>query len=392
MKILLIEYCNFDDYPIGGYLTFAKQMAKAFKCDFYAVGVSTDNDEVGVWKKKDLGGSEFNFMALANVPKLTKRPLIPLRLQAYFLFKRNERKIYAQDFDIVFVQTPEALFSVPHKSDSVVLARIPGLENPLRISRYWFAKYFAAIFQILFFRGLRLADHILATGDTVAVDYFANQLKGYVSQEKVVKFPSRFDESIFFPSDMRKCRTELNLDPQAVVVVTAGRISELKGWSLILDAFESFRLSVSHAKLIFVGDGEDRVKLERAVENCGLGKSVTVTGSVNHVKLSKYLNAADLYVSGSLVEGWSTSLMEAVACATPVVVTDFSSANELVDHGLSGFVCNRREPEAFAELMLRALDLDRDALKVKAKEVSQFGVGRLREAVLSFENKVQVDS
>ncbi len=62
-------------------------------------------------------------------------------------------------------------------------------------------------------------------------------------------------------------------------------------------------------------------------------------------------------VAGSLVEGWPTAIVEALACGKPVVTTEVSGARELVLDGRNGFVVTEREPERFARAMLDALSL-----------------------------------
>ena len=55
-----------------------------------------------------------------------------------------------------------------------------------------------------------------------------------------------------------------------------------------------------------------------------------------------YLNAADIYVSTSLSDGTSLSLLEAMACSLPVVVTDIPANKEWITDGHNGFLCCRK--------------------------------------------------
>jgi glycosyltransferase involved in cell wall biosynthesis len=72
-----------------------------------------------------------------------------------------------------------------------------------------------------------------------------------------------------------------------------------------------------------------------------------------------YLNASDLFIMGSYIEGWSTSLIEALACGIPVCVTDFGSAKEVVEEGKNGFVVNSHDTDLFTQAMLKALMIPR---------------------------------
>ncbi len=65
-RILLIEVCNFTDYPIGGYLSFAKQMITAFGNQLALVGLEDDETPIGKWTKKNINGIVYDCFAVAK--------------------------------------------------------------------------------------------------------------------------------------------------------------------------------------------------------------------------------------------------------------------------------------------------------------------------------------
>lgn len=65
-KILLIEICNFTDYPIGGYLSFAKQMLTAFGNQLVLFGLATDDVPVGEWIKREIDGAMCDYFEVAK--------------------------------------------------------------------------------------------------------------------------------------------------------------------------------------------------------------------------------------------------------------------------------------------------------------------------------------
>ena len=85
---------------------------------------------------------------------------------------------------------------------------------------------------------------------------------------------------------------------------------------------------------------------------------------------------------GSMMEGWSTTLVEACACGVPCVITDFSSAREMVADGKNGFVVDSRDENVFAERMLSALALDRKKVSEYDKRFSYLAVSNLKEDLL----------
>ena len=81
---------------------------------------------------------------------------------------------------------------------------------------------------------------------------------------------------------------------------------------------------------------------------------------------------------GSFMEGWPTSLVEAVACGIPACVTDFSAATEIIHEGENGFVEKERNIEYFVTLMHRAFKLE-----IKEINVSKYSISKLKDDILS---------
>jgi glycosyltransferase involved in cell wall biosynthesis len=181
---------------------------------------------------------------------------------------------------------------------------------------------------------------------------------GRLQMERMIQFPTRVNTSIFFPADKTTARETLHIPFNSTVIVTTGRINRRKGWELIVDAFKVFTAVSPDSYLFFVGDGEDRNKLQKKIDASALGNRVFITGYKSHDDVSKYLNAADLFVFGSYKEGWPTSLIEALACNKPIVTTDVSGAKAIVRDWVNGFVTDKREPGVFADAMRQALALE----------------------------------
>lgn len=165
-KILLIEICNFTDYPIGCYLSFAKQMLTAFGNQLALVGLAVDNMPIGKWQKRNIDGIEYDYFAVADFTKTSSKTFVPYRLKSYLAIKKFRKEIFSLGFDNIFVQTPEVLFALRREKINNLCCRIPGVGNPMTHSKYWYGKLFARIFDYLFFKELTKANVILATADT----------------------------------------------------------------------------------------------------------------------------------------------------------------------------------------------------------------------------------
>ena len=108
-----------------------------------------------------------------------------------------------------------------------------------------------------------------------------------------------------------------------------------------------------------------------------------MTGRKSLNVIAEYLNMADAFIMGSYKEGWSTSLVEATACGVPCVVTEFSSAEDMIEDGVNGWVIKDRNEEEFTQRLKDVLKIDKSGVLKKAKEVSALSVQNMREQFLS---------
>lgn len=380
-KILYIEECNFKDYPLGGHLSFALHLIRAMKGDIDLAGIRTDNDyPEGKWSICEYSGYKYEFYNMKNVEKHFKRPLVPGRITGYFRAKKHISKILShKEYDIIIVQTPEVLMNIPSKYRKKVCLIMPGVGNPLKISRYKWARMFASIYDKFFFHYAKSVHKILAAADSKALTEFIKRSKGRIKSETAVQFPTRYDAEIFNIKDKASVRALLGVPKDELMIVTTGRLNWFKGWKFMIDAFKIFIKNHDNAKLYFIGKGEDEDKIKEYILSEGLSDKVILAGVHPLPTVANYLNAADMFIMGSYFEGWSTSLVESIACALPCVVTEFSSAHDLVKDGENGFVHSDRDETVFAEFMEKSLRLDMSIIKQHAERAYTMSVQTMRK-------------
>lgn len=377
-RITIIECCNYRDFPAGGQLTFAKQMVECFGDELVLVGIAESKSEVGVWTTKSFGSTKIQYFGYIYLRKSPKRPLVPNRLKSYLALRHYRKQIVSGITSRVIVRAPDTLIAIATWGIPDICFYFPGTENPLAISRYKFARIFADIFDLIFFRSVKTVSTILAASDREGIEEVAKRSKNKVGVEAIRQFPTRVDFKIFHKKPKSECRERLGLPSDTIIAVTTGRIAELKGWRFLVDSFAIFQKRKSPSVLIFVGDGEDKQGLLSYVRVADLIDKVLVTGYQSADSVADYLCAADLFVMGSYKEGWSTSLIEALACGTPVCTTIFSSARDCVAQGRNGYVVESRSPKIFANYMEKTLDLNRDCLPLKESR-ERFSLETLKE-------------
>jgi glycosyltransferase involved in cell wall biosynthesis len=355
--ILMIEPCDFERFPIGGQLSFAKQMMTTFGNRLALVGISTDDTPTGRWIIKQFDGQQYSFLAVARRVASGARPLVPARITAYLDIRKCKRQILASGIRSAFTQSPETLMAIEKWGWDSLCYRSPGHANPLKMARYTWARPFAPLYDAKFFAALKSADVVLASADNRAIAALAQRSRGLLSVDRIIQFPTRVDMCAFRPMPRQQARQAVGLDGPGPVIVTCGRINKVKGWDLLIQAFAVFRYMHREAQLVFVGDGEDRALLQQAIREQGLVGSVLIGGFQPPASVVQYLNAADVVVVGSYKEGWSVAMIEALACGRAVVATDVSGARDLIVDGQNGFVVADRDPGLFAAAMARAVKM-----------------------------------
>lgn len=381
-KILLVDFCNYDDFPMGGYLTNARNILESMNSEIALVGISTNPSEpVGKWFSKQIDGVTHDYFALAHYTKAKTRHFIPDRLVAYVLLKFYKKKILSFKTPNIFIQRQEILQAVHNFGYENICYCFAGLENPLSISKYKYARFLAGRFEKRFFKNLKEVDTILAAGNDEAINEMVIRSKGAIELEKVHKFPTRINTSIFKPRDKYQMRTRNGIPLSSTIVVTTGRLAEIKGWKFMIDCFEKFSIKVPDSYFYMLGEGEDRMSILNYSAEKGLNNKIILTGKKNAPHIAEFLASADLFLMGSYKEGWSTSLIEAIACGVPSCVTDFSSAHEIIDEGVTGYVIKNHNVDDFVEGMNKALAIP---LPIKNEKIQAFATNRLRNDLLSY--------
>jgi D-inositol-3-phosphate glycosyltransferase len=199
------------------------------------------------------------------------------------------------------------------------------------------------------------------------------------------------DHAFFSPGDRRGARSALrHLDlGDGPVLLFVGRIQALKGLDVAVQALAA--LGRPDARLVVVGgasgaEGASEVeRIEKLVAELGVADQVRTLAPVPHHLLSTYYRAADVVLVPSRSESFGLVALEAAACGTPVVAAAVGGLRTLVEHGVTGFLVEQRDPGAFAahteEILqspLLAAELSRHAARRARDYTWSTAAGRLR--------------
>jgi N-acetyl-alpha-D-glucosaminyl L-malate synthase BshA len=140
------------------------------------------------------------------------------------------------------------------------------------------------------------------------------------------------------------------------LVVHVSNFRPVKRVGIVVEVFRRIREQV-RARLVMIGDGPDRAAAERQVLELGLSDAVEFVGEQPDVV--PWLSAADLFLLTSSQESFGMAALEAMACEVPVVATRVGGVPEVIEDGVTGFLCDLNDIHGMTERAVR-LVRDRD--------------------------------
>jgi len=200
---------------------------------------------------------------------------------------------------------------------------------------------------------LRRADMI--TCDAEEVKDQIVRLSGCASN-KVVVFPWGIDLETFRPEHSGKVRKSLGWEDKKVLICTRNFDIRVHGVDYFIRAIPAVLGKCSDLRIILVGTGPLEREYRKLVSELNLDQVVHFAGWLDETQMGEHLNAADVYISSSLSDGTSCSLLEAMACGLPVVVTDVPSNFEWVEVGVNGYIVARKDDRRLAEALVALLE------------------------------------
>jgi glycosyltransferase involved in cell wall biosynthesis len=138
------------------------------------------------------------------------------------------------------------------------------------------------------------------------------------------------------------------------IILAVGRLIYYKGFEYLMRA-----MARVNGKLILVGDGPLRLRLERYACEMGVRERVVFTGEIDNSELAPYYHAADIFVLPSVArtEAFGIVQLEAMACGKPIINTRIATGVPFVSvDGLTGITVPPRDPVSLAQAITRLLD------------------------------------
>jgi N-acetyl-alpha-D-glucosaminyl L-malate synthase BshA len=149
-------------------------------------------------------------------------------------------------------------------------------------------------------------------------------------------------------------------DPDAAILLHMSNFRPVKRIEAVVDVFRRVRAELP-ARLVLVGDGPVRPRIEQLVAEAGLHEAVEFAGE--QPDALRWLSAADLFLLPSAQESFGLSALEAMACEVPVIASHVGGLPEVVTEGVTGYL---RPPDDTAGMAEAAVALLRDPVRRRA--------------------------
>jgi glycosyltransferase involved in cell wall biosynthesis len=195
----------------------------------------------------------------------------------------------------------------------------------------------------------------------VTHEFYALARKKYsLRKEKIIHIPNGVNTDYYAPDIIGRQQTRYGLGfaDQDFVVGFSGRLDPIKNFPLLLETFAHCARDHTRLRLLLVGEGPERKRIETFCQQENIWNRVILTGQQENVL--PYLRAMDVFLLTSFREQMPLTVLEAMAVGVPVVATGVGEIPYIIDDGITGFVHNVDDSaDAFARSLCVLLSPER---------------------------------
>ena len=180
------------------------------------------------------------------------------------------------------------------------------------------------------------AAGLLAVSEAIKADIAALG----VDPAKIIVHRTGIDRSLFQVASEPRAdlRQRIDLPTDGALLVTVGAIIPRKGQVFAIEALAQ----IPGTRLAIIGDGPDLSMLRQLARDQAVADRVHFLGSLPHSDIARHVQAADICVLPSESEGIANAWIEALACGTPLVITDAGGAREVITGDIGGRIIERK--------------------------------------------------
>ncbi len=184
----------------------------------------------------------------------------------------------------------------------------------------------------------------------------------------------------------QEARSRLDLPQGARIVLFVGRLIRLKGVEYLIRAMPQVIEACPDARLVLVGEGEERPGLQALTRSLGLDGRITFAGGRAHEDVIGFMRAADVFVLPSLVESFGIVLVEAMSCGLPIVASNVMGIPSLIEDGVNGVLVPPGDTSALAGAITRLLadpPASAGMARANARKAANYAMPRVADQFLA---------
>nr|WP_277756531.1 glycosyltransferase [Vagococcus sp. CY53-2] len=211
--------------------------------------------------------------------------------------------------------------------------------------------------------------------------------------------PTGIDVSQFKPVEeklIESIRETYKIDNDACLLLSVSRISYEKNIQTLLKGMPKVVKEIPNVKLLIVGDGPFKAKLEKQVDELGLLEQVIFTGEIPNKDIAPFYQAADYFVSASDSETQGLTYTEAMAAKTKVVAKGNDYLDNLFDDESLGVTYDENEEfsQTLIDYIKKDISIKQSILENKLYDISSEAFGKrveefYQKALVYFEENHQ---
>jgi len=196
----------------------------------------------------------------------------------------------------------------------------------------------------------RGATQVVFVSESLRCGFLAS---GSLHSDRTTVITNGIDHFLFVPGSDMSLRDELRVGDGQVLVGAVGNLRPAKAYDVFLKAAALLQRHSTAYRFVIVGEVGGPLHAELVALRDALGLAETVTFVGFRTAVHRVLRGLDVCLSTSSMEGFSLSIVEAMACGVPVVATRSGGPAEIITHDLDGLLVEVASPEQIAQAVER---------------------------------------
>ena len=274
-----------------------------------------------------------------------------------------------------------AHYAVPHATAGYLARQILGAANGGRVPRVITTLHGTDItllgadrsYKEIVAFSIGQSDAVTAVSESLKAD----TIREFGQTRDIRVIPNFIDVETACRTDRSALRASLAM-PREKIVIHVSNFRPVKRVTAVIEIFKRIH-AVVPSRLLMVGDGPDLAEASHRARAAELGDSVRFLGDQEQVV--QLLSASDLFLMPSAQESFGLAALEAMACEVPVVASRVGGVPELVEDGVTGFLCPPDDLTAMADASIRLLTDDvlhaQMAKAARVRAVERFADARI---------------